>query len=62
MSTQHYHILAIMGWSLKIFSHLFITTPEVHPFLNGFSLGAICICYLAIIIKKRQEKNEATSR
>jgi hypothetical protein len=62
MSNKHYHILAMAAWGIKIFSHLFVTTPVVHSVLNGFSLGVVCICYVTILIKQRQEKNEATSR
>ena len=62
MTTKHYHILAMGGWLLKIFSHVFTTAPEVHSFLNGFALGMITICYLTILIKKRKEQHEATAR
>jgi len=62
MSSKFYHILAVAGWILNIAGYLLVKNPVDAAFMRGFGMGVVIISYLTLIIKNRQQKNEATSR
>jgi hypothetical protein len=62
MSSKSYHIIAIGGWILNIAGYLLVKNPVDASFMRGFGMGIVIISYLSLIIKNRQQKNEATAR
>jgi hypothetical protein len=58
MTTTRYHVLALAGLLLNIAGSLMVQ----NSFIQGLGSGITIISYVTILVKNREQNNEATSR
>jgi cyanate permease len=63
MNTTFYQVMTLVGWVLCIIGYFLDNYQNPYAsYLQGFGAGLVVMGSLTIILKKRNQKHEASSR